>query len=161
MREAIGGSLLMYLTVFIVGIIIVFFVGILSYAKAYKVKNRIIEIIEKYGNYEDSETDIASYLNSSGYNISGNNLCGDVGDLSRYGINEKVNLNIANNSSYSYCVYESTNTTDKDKKKNINKTHYYVVVTFVHFEFPIIGGIINIPVYSETKMLGYNNKYDY
>ena len=52
MRESLGGSMLLNLVVIFTGLIIIFFVGILSYSKAYRVKNRIVEIIEKYGTYE-------------------------------------------------------------------------------------------------------------
>ena len=37
--------------------------------------------------------------------------------------------------------------------------NYYVVVTFIHFEFPVIGDILTFPVYGETKIL--NKSYDY
>lgn len=52
MRSAIGNSLLMSLVVIIVSLVMLVFVGILSYSKAYRVKNRIIEVIEKYGSFE-------------------------------------------------------------------------------------------------------------
>ena len=45
MRESLGGSMLLNLVVIFTGLIIIFFVGILSYSKAYRVKNRIVEII--------------------------------------------------------------------------------------------------------------------
>lgn len=152
MREAVGGSLLMYLTIFLVGIIIVMFVSMLSYSKAYRVKNRIVDIIDKYEDYnEDAINDINSSLNFAGYSSNGN-LCSKVNEkrLEEYGITDKTNLNDING--YDYCIYKSNNTSD-------SSSYYYVVVTFVHFDFPIISNAINIPVYSETKIL--NKKYNY
>ena len=46
MREATGGSLLLYIVLFFVGVIILFFASIMSYSKAYRVKNRIINVVE-------------------------------------------------------------------------------------------------------------------
>ena len=39
--------MLLNLVVIFSGLVIVFFIGILSYSKAYRVKNRIVELIEK------------------------------------------------------------------------------------------------------------------
>ena len=163
MRESLGGGLLLNLVVFFTGIVIVFFVGILSYSKAYRIKNRIIEIIEKYGNYVSIEPttglnsvteELNSDLKNAGYNVSKPTKCDSVrNDLvsstnGRYDAAKlKTNLN---SYGYNYCVFESTNS---------GNGKYYVVVTFVRFEVPIVGDLLEIPVYGETKML--NKNYDY
>lgn len=138
MREAMGNSLLMNLVIIFVSIVILFFVGILSYSKAYRVKNRIIEVIENHGNYSSSSIDeISTDLKSVGYRTTNNKKCGS-GNL--------------NSTSYNYCVY-------KVDDKSSGDSYYFKVVTYVHFEFPIIGGLINIPVKGETKILGKNYNY--
>lgn len=158
MREAVGGSLLMNLVVIFVGIIIIFFVGILTYSKAYRVKNRIVEIVEKYGNYNNLVVnEISSDLKAAGYNASKPTKCSDIrnnlinGETAKY---KKDNLSgNLNKSGYNYCVFEVTDNSLNENGK------YYVVVTFVHFEFPVIGDLLTIPVYSETKILGKTYNY--
>lgn len=127
-----GNGLLTNLVVFFVGIVILFFVGILSYSKAYRVKNRIIEVIESNGNYSSSVDEISTDMKTMGY---------------RTVTKKKCDSNNENKTSYNYCVYEI-------RDKSSKNSYYYKVVTYVHFDFPIIGGIINIPVKGETKILG-------
>ena len=143
MREATGSSMLLYIVVFFVGIIILFFAGIMAYSKAYKAKNRIIEVIEEYGTYtrgtgSTAENTVKSSLKSMGY---------QTGDCS--GTTQKGYTSVQNSSGYKYCVYN----------KNANGGTQYKVITYVHFDFPIIGSAINIPVSGETKILG--KSYDY
>ena len=133
MREAIGNGLLMNLVIVIVSIVILFFVGILSYSKAYRIKNRIIEVIEEFGEYnKDAENMISTDLKNIGYYAPSSKNCSDV------------NLN---NTTYNYCVYENSGNSSNESKS-------YKVVTYVQFQFPIIGDLIKIPVKGETKILG-------
>ena len=76
MNESIGGSALISLVVFIVGALLLIIVGALSYSKAYRVKNRIIGIIDKYevfndqkdyNDYKDALSEISEDLASIGY----------------------------------------------------------------------------------------------
>lgn len=135
MREAVGGGYLLNVVIVIVSVVMLFFVGILSYSKAYRTKNRIIEIIEEYEGYEAAVDMISTDLNTMGYSAVANKKC------------SSDNLNKTN---YNYCVYYSN---------SANNGSYYKVVTYVHFDVPIIGGLINIPVKGETKILGkkYND----
>lgn len=144
MREAIGGSLLLSIVVVFVSLIILFFVGILSYTKAYKVKNKIIDVIERYETYNTSEVEneIETTLGDMGYQL---------GDC-------KNNANNLNESGYKYCVYEvCEGTTNSDG--SCEGAHYYKVTTYIQFYFPIIGELFNPPVHGETRILGKN--YDY
>ena len=126
--------MLLYIIIFIVIIVMLLFVGILSYSKAYRTKNRIISIIENYGTYnEDAIGEINNDLSNIGYNMEGKDKCGD--DL--------------NTTEYRYCVYQY----------ETNDGYYYKVQTFVHFNLPFVQDLIDFPVSSETKILGKN--YDY
>lgn len=144
MREAIGGSMLLYIVVFFASIVMLMFVGILSYSKAYKVKNRIIEAIESHGNYESAVDDINADLATMGYTLMEKDC-------------DSSNLNESN---YAYCVYEVCN---KEETKNgittCVGTYYYKVRTFMTFEFPVINSIVKFQVNGETRTLGKN--YDY
>ena len=162
MREALGGSMLLNLVLIFAGIVIVFFIGILSYSKAYRVKNRIIEITEKYGVYDATvAAEISPDLKAAGYDSTKptrcNNIRGRLIDSQNGKYNDLgQNINDPSNDSsygYNYCVYEVTNSSVNNSGK------YYVVVSFIKFEFPVIGDLLTIPVYGETKMLGKSYNY--
>jgi len=131
-----------------------FFSGILAYSKAYKVKNKIIEIIESNnGNIaangclkENVKTAIATELSSVGYLVSkapSDNKCGN--DSSRGTCH---NLNTDN---FNYCVCGPNNSSRNGQT--------YEVITYVHFAFPVIGDLLMFPVKGETKVLGKNYNY--
>jgi hypothetical protein len=162
MRESLGGSMLLNLVLIFAGLVIILFVGILSYSKAYKVKNRIVEIIEKYGAYEkiDSSTntnvvtnEINENLKTAGYETSLSKKCNTIRNRL---VNEKYNGELSQNLNqsygYNYCVFEMNKSENSTGK-------YYVVVTFIHFQVPIIGDVLTFPIYGETKIL--NKTYDY
>lgn len=136
LREAIGNSLLFNLVIVFVALVILFFVGILAYSKAYRVKNRIIETIEKYGDYYTAIEEIETDLKTMGYSSAFNSNCSDD------------NLNT---STYKYCIYY---------KESGDSSYYYKVVTYVHFDFPIIGDFVTFPVHGETKILGKSYNYE-
>ena len=142
MKDAVGGSLLLYLVVIFTSIVILFFAGILAYSKAYKVKNRIIEVIEKHGTYDSSVVaEINNDLNRAGYRSVSSNAQ----------LNSKCGNQNLNSTTYFYCVYEDESSLESGKS--------YKVVTYVHFDFPVIGDILEFPVRGQTKTLG--KTYDY
>ena len=121
-------------------VVILFFAGIIAYSKAYKAKNKIIEVIESYEKYDAT---VASTINDdlklSGYRAA-----------TRQQIIQKCGNNL-NEYGYYYCVYYNQNSTDEG--------YSYKVVTYVHFDFPIIGSMLVFPVKGETRTLG--KVYDY
>ena len=167
MKDALGGSMLLNLVLIFTGLIIIFFIGILSYSKAYKIKNRIIEIIEKYEVYEHTDDNIVndvvdelnSDLNLSGYDSTSPTKCGKIYNRlieSKYDV-EKLSRNL-NNYGYNYCIYEVCD--EKKEGKCIDPNgKYYVVVTFIQFDFPIIDSVFSFSVYGEKKRLGKNYGY--
>ena len=141
MKAAIGGSLLLNIVVIFTTIIILFFVGILAYSKAYKIKNRIIEVIEKNNGYSTAiaNVQLAEDLQRAGYWVATKAKVSSK-------CTEGANLN---GTEYLYCVYENPS--------NEGKT--YKVVTYIRFEFPVIGDVLTFAVRGETKVLG--KEYDY
>lgn len=140
MREATGNSLLTMMMTSIIAIMMVFFVGSLSYSKSFRIKNYIIgEIEENKGWTSTVNTNVEQYLKDAGYNIrKGDYNCSKFTDYTN-------NCTAVNNQSqYDYCVYECTGT-----------YRYYKVVTFMKFEFPVIGDILKFTVKGETK--SFNN----
>jgi hypothetical protein len=140
LRDAVGGSLLLNLVVIFTSVVILFFAGIMAYSKAYKAKNKIIEVIESYEKYDDTVAAVISEdLKLAGYrpaNVQQINAACDK-DPSK----ENKNKN-----GYFYCVYEDKNSVDEG--------YSYEVVTYVHFDFPVIGNLLVFPVKGETRVLG-------
>lgn len=145
MREAEGGAMLLYMVAFFVGIIILFFAGIMAYTKAYKVKNRVIELIE--ANVSEGSNDCESQLNNNTHFAQEvNSSLKDMG----YQLGScPIIKDEYNGIDYKVCI----------KNKTANNGIYYKVTTYVHFDLPIISDVINIPVSGETKIMCKN--YDY
>jgi hypothetical protein len=150
MREAIGNTFIVNLIMVFIAVISALLIGSISYSKAFKVKNRIIYTIEKYGGWDNSSstnivrTEIEASLKDIGYQLKlansayyGGKVCPSrSGATTVYGgTGETV--------TYHYCVYEYNN----------EKGHYYGVTTFMHFDIPLIGNYIEFPVYGETRSL--------
>ena len=141
MRESIGNSFIFTLVLIFVGIIIAFLIGSLSYSKAFKVKNRIINIIQKYpeGYQGDSlpkiDADLDVELKAIGYKINRN----------YYTNCPTRNGAVAKNrtSNYEYCIYEYES----------DRGNYYGVLVYMYFDIPFIGDRIKIPIYGETKIM--------
>lgn len=134
MKEAIGTSMVFNLIIIFIVVFIVILVGSLGFSKGFKVRDRIIDIIEKHEGYTDaSKTEIDENLASIGYQIELNQQCKEK--------NGKQPL--SNNSGFRYCVYQY----------DTNKGDYYGVMVFVHFDFPIIGSFIELPLYGETRII--------
>ena len=157
MKAAIGGSLLLNLVVIFASIIILFFVGILAYSKAYKVKNKIIEVIESHdGQIKD---DINTSLIDPGVLTEINTELRNVGYLVLSApSNEKCSRDSArencinlNTSEFNYCLCEQTSA--------IGEGISYEVITYVHFSFPVIGDLLTFPVRGETRVLGKDYNY--
>lgn len=149
MKEAIGGSMLLYIVVFIVSVVMLLFVGILSYSKAYKVKNRIINVIEKYEDFSSlAQQEIEDDLVNLGYT----SLNLSESDCDGY---EMINN--------SYCIKEICLDEMKDPvtKETICKSgKYYKVKTFMTFNFPVINSFMKTDVKGETKIFGKNYNYE-
>ena len=155
MRDAVGGSMLFYIVIIFVTAVMLLFSSIMTYSKAYRIKNRILEVIEKYGEYTNEATEeINIDLSASGYNSSypsncekiRNRLIGDQdGRYASAKISENQNKKENNLGGYNYCVF---------KLDNVEDGYSYIVVTFTEFQIPVIGEILTFPVYGETQTLG-------
>lgn len=147
MREAFGNAFIINFVIVFVGIFIFFFAGSLAYTKAFKVKNKIINIIEERGSYdttsEDLKNEITDYLKEAGYRIVSTGSCPEKNGKKAINASNGTN-NIING--YLYCVWEFDNESDRGK--------YYGVQTYMYFDVPIVGQTVTIPVYGETKYLG-------
>ena len=156
MREAIGQGLLVSIIIFFIMAVAFLFVGSMSYSKAFKIKNRIINIIEEYaatngkdsidtGTSLDSELkdQIRDALDTVGYQVGSGRKCkAKAGGVQLYPDGSNVD--------YDYCVYKYETTSSADKP-----THtYYGVTTYMTIHIPFISDLVELPVYGETKTFG-------
>jgi len=140
-KDAIGGSSLLYMVVFFTSIIILFFVGIIAYSKAYRVKNRIIEVIEKHEKYDSVvANELTNDLYKYGYITATEQ---QLIDKCKDGANS---LSVQAGAGHLYCVEET-------------KGNTYKIVTYIHFDFPIIGDRLTFSVKGEKKTLGKDYNY--
>ena len=103
MSDATGQAGLLNIMLAIIAIIIVLLAGSISYSKSFRVKNRIIDIIEKHNSYDmAAREEVEQTLSKLGYRTASrsdyNTLCKDVDGF------VKVNLT----SNYLYCVYTTS-----------------------------------------------------
>lgn len=165
MKEAIGNAALFNIVIIFVAILIAFFVGSLSYTKAYKVKNKIVEEIEKEGEhsttveqaenaYANAEDEIIDWL-SNGNDGTGIGYRHNTNG----GQNNTTNCNgdgtlVNKVSDYEYCVYRhSTCNGDNEGRCGV----YYTVTAYMYFDVPIIDDLIKIPISGETMTFTINN----
>ena len=138
MREAIGGSQVFNIIIIFLGIIIVLLVGSLSYSKVFKIKTKVINIIENNNGYNDDKvrTEIENYLRSTGYTVTKTNTSNTCPNIN--GV-EAINTI----KSYDYCVY----------RFDTVKGSYYRVTVFISYDFPIISSYLRIPISGETRIV--------
>ena len=140
MKAATGNAMLMNIIIVFLVIVMALLVTSISYTKAFRIKNRIVDIIEYYdGNFNDVGTkanitkEINNSLSSVGYRLSGSKKCKEI--------DNKKAIELASN--YQVCIYEYDNST---------RGKYYKVIAYMYFDVPVVGGILNIPVSGETKV---------
>ncbi len=143
MRESIGQAFLVNLVIAMVGITIFILIGAVVYSKTFKIKTKLVDIMEKYkGNpdvYNAASGEMENYLQSIGYRKNKN---------STQNCPSKDGGTVKNNTSspYHYCVYEF------DSGAGANRGKYYGVLVYIYFDIPIIGELLEIPVYGETEV---------
>lgn len=141
-----GSSLLFSLMITFVIIMLGVFVSSLAYSKAYKVKNKIIDILEENGTNDVNETvtnEINTVLAELGYNENRDRDC----EITVPG------SELIPTEGFDYCIEKIT--TSGNKSGNF----YYKVTTYMHFDIPIIGEFIAPPVTGESKII-YDTYYN-
>lgn len=137
MRESLGNTFVFNIVIVFISIIIVLLVGSLSYTKTFKVKNQIIDIIEKYNGYNAAaKEEIEFLLSRMGYKVNahGRQKC-NASDKSVV-LNDYA-------SNYRYCVVQYSS----------ERGNYYGVTAYMYFEIPLINSLLEFPIYGETKVI--------
>ena len=144
MRDAVGGTFMIYVLLIFLTIYITFVAVAFNYARAFKVKNKVIDIIEQnegidnYNNTSGTMGDIEYYLNEVHYNING--IDSNTDACSNY---DYINKELG------YCISRETAISDI----NGGTASYYKIVTFVRLELPFLDIGFTIPVRGETRKI--------
>lgn len=165
MRASLGNSLLLNLVIVFASLVMLTFISILSYSKAYKVKNRIVVAIEENGTYNENVAEqIAIDLHNIGYHTGYSKK-----ECKKFLVKSNDKIYVLEpkpaSSDFQYCVIKICNkiynasTGLYGNTCDVEQGYYYKVITYVNYKFPIIESIFKIPVSSETKILGKTYNY--
>lgn len=141
MKEGIGGTFMIYVMLIFLAIYIAFVAVAFNYARAFKVKNKVIDIIEQnegirdYNDTGDVLGQIDNYLREVSYNVNGiteNNNCNGYDYV---------------NTDRGFCISEYETMIDGVEFK------YYSVKTFIRLEIPFMNLGFTIPVKGETRKI--------
>ena len=147
MKGAIGNAMVMNIVITFIVLTTAFLVGSISYSKAYKVKTKIIDIIEKYeGSFSTTSgnkiiSEIDEYLGSIGYRTASSASRSNCNSYARPG--EKIATSVPN---YDVCIIARSSGNNDGYRGD-----YYKVVVFMYFDFPVLGDMVKIPVTGETR----------
>ena len=143
MREAIGGTWVYQLVIIFMLIFVAFLALTMNYRRAFKVKNDLLNIVEKYEGFSKTSIPIINnYLLSSGYTTMGNCREGEVGSQDLKSI---ILKKVASGQKYYYCVSKiHTGTEAKSFRAK------YKVRIFFRFDLPVIGNLYTFEVDGTT-----------
>ena len=145
MRESFGGAFVIKLLVVFIIFYTCFMAVALNYAKAFRVKNGVINLIEQY-QYDGTSGDMAlnyirDYLDSVSYNhineVTLQNACYDKATELQV---DKKDVSFAN--SNGACIIPLGG----DNK-------YYRVITYIPIYFPFFGLEFYVSINGETKII--------
>ena len=133
MKDSVGSTLLLKIFVVFMIVYIIFMASILNYTKAFRIKNQIVNIINRYGSYDEvAAAEIKDYFTKS--------------DM--YG---ECKLLEGNNDFGTYI--ENRCEIKEYKVASAVGGSYYKVRIYVTFQFPLISDTLQIPITGETKTL--------
>lgn len=149
MRDSVGGTFMIYVLIIFLSVYIVFVAVAFNYARAFRVKNKVIDIIEqnegiKEMDGNDNLTGITSgvfgqidtYLNNVSYRVN------NIGESNCKGY-DYINTNRG------YYISKI----NQDSSIDGIESSYYKVRTFVYIEFPFLKLKFTIPVNGETRRI--------
>lgn len=153
MRESIGATWILQLVIVFMLIFVAFLALSVNYTKAYKIKNEVVTIIEKYegvsSNREGSIEIINNYLRYYNYQTMGS--C----EEGYYGVNNLNSTNIdpaGRNQKYYYCVKRNDTSSDTH-----NDRANYEIITFFQFNLPFVGDLFTFRVNGTTIDINFPN----
>lgn len=172
MKESIGNTYLVLMALTLISIIAALLVASFIYSKTYKIKNRIINIIEKHNGEiktldKNDETikDIYRELGRMGYKVLyQDETCPDFNTY-RDEMTEEGEAFVASdnifelvhdrkNGNYDFCLYRVKTPNYDDSTSTKPKMYYYHLITYTHYDIPIFEQFIKIPITGDTRTYG-------
>lgn len=152
MKDSFGGAFMIKLMLVFIVIYITFMGVAINYAKVFRVKNNVINILEQYqfNISDDNERSTMSrviddYLMNVPYNIgeaSKRSVKSDCGGLELGASNNEKML-----TSRGVCIQKSS----VSGSSNV----YYKVTAYIAIDFPFFGLSFTFPISGETKTISY------
>lgn len=145
MKEAIGGTMTIYIIIVFLLLINGYLAFSVNYTKAFRVKNQVISLIEQHEGYtEDAKEAIQSYLRQVHYT-----------EIPQGYMNEVMNNDGDYVCELGYCV--KTTIAGASSTDELYRGSYYSVITFINIDIPILNKIFPymkvFQVSGETKMI--------
>ncbi len=154
MKESIGGAQVLMISVIILLVMIVVLSASIGYTKAFKARNAIINIVQKYAEYGESPDHLIK-SSEDGFTTAGEEIYQTLKDMG-YMINAGSGKSCEDRFSDAYTEYEVY----KDDQYNFciyrfadsNGNQHYGVQTYMYFELPIFGknDRFSFPIYGDT-----------
>ncbi len=146
MRDAFGGTAMLYIIIIFIVLYVTFVAVAFSYAKAFRAKNRIIDYIEQHEGIRDFNNN--EEMNDVLYSITSNNLYDnkiDESDISKYGPQSGERGRCLDKPAV--CIVEY------NYSDGVIPSRYYRVTTFLRIELPIFKLNFTVPVQGETRKI--------
>ena len=144
MRESFGGAFMIKIVMVFIIVYISFMAVAINYAKAFRVKNNVINILEQYkysggGSGEKAIKKLEDYLPSVPYNLVGikdklSNSCKNSADGKKYHFMEN-----------GVCIIQNSSGSSNAK--------YFRVITYISIDFPFFNIHMTFPITGETKSI--------
>lgn len=159
MRDSIGGTWIMGIFIIFIALFASFMAYSISYTRAFRVKNEIINMIERNEGYTSSRYNLDNVLDSELANdpsVEGKAFYFIKSLGYNYTSAEQVSCDTANLDAGvmkkgGYCLKKlcPNNTNDSDKI-------YYKVTTFIALSIPMFDLTVRLPISGETKAMYYD-----
>ena len=151
MKQSMSSTVTIQVIIFFILIFAAFLSLVIQYSKAYRVKNEVLMILEKYEGYTSTSSDIIdNYLWNQSYKTTGS-CSNEDGENTWYGINGTDFEVARTGEKYSFCIQENK-VVKKNKRGDVKSTvYYYNVIFFYKFNLPIVGELNTFRVTGKTK----------
>ena len=158
MRDAFGGAFMLKIALVFFVVYVCFMAMAINYAKAFRIKNRLVNIIEQYqynGQASDTEPaikEINKYLEDA------HQVYADGESNSKKSTCEKMyNDEAGLAESFYYTKNGACIITYGTMGAFGESSRYYKVATFLELSIPFLGIGMTIPISGETKIIYINN----
>lgn len=138
MRDSFGGAFMLNMALVFIVVYIAFLAVAINYAKAFRVKNNVINILEQYqyagGPHEQAIREVEEYLPRASYNMANNDKveqhCDDQSNsfLTDHGV----------------CIINESGR---------RSPMYFKVITYISIDFPFFNIHLTVPISGETKSI--------